>query len=58
MQKRSQLNVDMHPSLLTKVKSAARRKGLSISEYVSLLVSEKESDDDLKEKEIDSIKNF
>jgi len=35
---RSQLNVNMNPSLLLELKRAARRKGLTISEFISDLV--------------------
>ena len=39
MPKRSQLNVILDPALIVRVKSNARKKGLSISEYIAYLVS-------------------
>ena len=51
MPQRSQLNVLLDPSLLTKVKRDARKKGYTISEYISELISQKPSDvnsDELK----------
>tara|TARA_Y100001968_G_scaffold323896_1_gene362309 strand:- start:2273 stop:2872 length:600 start_codon:yes stop_codon:yes gene_type:complete len=55
MSKRSQLNVILHPSLISKVKTCARRKGLSISEYISNLVSKEELE--LDDNEIKSLNN-
>jgi len=51
MSQRSQLNVLLDPSLLTKVKRDARKKGYTISEYISELISKEPSEiknDELK----------
>ena len=47
MAKRSQLNVILDPALISRVKSDARRKGLSISEYIAYLVSQENSENDV-----------
>ena len=69
MPKRSQLNVILDPSLIAKVKSDARRKGFSMSEYITYLISQEHSEndgDEIKalqtrlsklESHIDSLKN-
>ena len=49
MPKRSQLNVILDPSLISKVKSDARRKGLSMSEYIAYLVSKEPLQSDSNE---------
>ena len=46
MSQRSQLNVLLDPSLLTKVKRDARKKGYTISEYISKLISQEPSEVD------------
>ena len=51
MSQRSQLNVLLDPSLLTKVKRDARKKGYTISEYISELISKEPTEiknDELK----------
>tara|TARA_Y100001968_G_C19285550_1_gene681489 strand:+ start:304 stop:903 length:600 start_codon:yes stop_codon:yes gene_type:complete len=55
MPKRSQLNVVLNPLLIAKVKCAARREGLSISEYISNLISNETEEG--KENEIESLSN-
>ena len=45
MPQRSQLNVLLNASLLTKVKRDARKKGYTISEYISELISKESSED-------------
>ena len=47
MAKRSQLNVILDPALISRVKSDARRKGFSISEYIAYLVSQENSENDV-----------
>ena len=46
MPQRSQLNVLLEPSLLAKVKRDARKKGYTISEYISKLISQEPSEVD------------
>ena len=46
MSQRSQLNVLIEPSLLTKVKRDARKKGYTIAEYISELISQEPSESD------------
>ena len=46
MSQRSQLNVLLDPSLLTKVKRDARKKGYTIAEYISELISQEPSEVD------------
>ena len=53
MTKRSQLNVILDPALISRVKSDARRKGLSISEYIAYLVSQENLEND--ENKIESL---
>ena len=53
MPKRSQLNVILDPELISRVKSDARRKGLSISEYIAYLVSQENLEND--ENKIESL---
>ena len=53
MAKRSQLNVILDPALISRVKSDARRKGLSISEYIAYLVSQENLEND--ENKIESL---
>ena len=53
MPKRSQLNVILDPVLIARVKSDARRKGLSISEYIAYLVSQENLEND--ENKIESL---
>mgnify|MGYP001300447575 CR=1 FL=1 len=55
MPKRSQLNVILNPSLISKVKRDARRKGLSMSEYIAYLVTEQQSETNVNE--IESLSN-
>ena len=57
MRKRSQLNVILDPALLAKVKSDARHKGLTISEYIACLVSADQSEINENENEIKSLSN-
>ena len=49
MSQRSQLNVLLDQSLLKKVKRDARKKGLTISEYISKLVLQEPSEVDIDE---------